>query len=95
MEEAWKIIATTSLGALFSMSLMLIRSDWIGRKAAEEVRRDLTQQIARNALEIQESERRMNERVEKVEIAIGQDIADIKTDLREIRAMLTKSKGSA
>lgn len=79
MSEFWQPIALFLLGVVVSGALMIIRGDFLGRKAAEEAERRLSE-------EIDQAEARMNTRVDREMSVIGRELKEIKESLVRIES---------
>lgn len=76
--EFWQPIALVLIGAVGTGALMMLRGDFLGRRAAGEVDRRLTAEDKRLAVEISEAEARVNARIDREMTVISGDVKEIK-----------------
>lgn len=80
----WFSTAIFLAGILFGGIPMLIRGDFLGRKAADEVKRESMDADNRLSKDIDEAEKRMNERINREMGIIGREVREIKETLVRI-----------
>ena len=67
----WQPLALVLLGGFGTGVPLMLRGDFLGRRAAAEAERRL-------AVEIEQSERRTNERIDREMVVIGRELREIK-----------------
>ena len=75
--EIWQPIALVLIGAVGTGAVMMLRGDFLGRRAAGEVDKRLS-------IELDDAEERINSRIDREMGVIGRDLRDIKAAIVRI-----------
>ena len=87
--ELWQpVLFGALIGTVGTGLLMMVRGDFLGKRAAQEVGMRLADEDKRLSIQINESEGRVNERIDREMKVIRDDVKEIKETLVRIEGRM-------